>query len=127
MSQFAIGLHYIAAYVVAAGDGDRCGLSELLTAIGTRHSEAGAEQIFESCVAACTTLVQSEHVRLEMTPAFASRPGRDGYVTIASDQVDATLRNTVSWESPKESHASYWLVATDTGKAAYISEEVVSL
>lgn len=127
MSQYAIGLHYIAAYVVAAGDGDRCGLSELLTAIGTRRPETDAEQIFESCVAACTTLVQNEHVRLEMTPAFASRPGRDGYVTIASDQVDATLRDPVSWESPKESQASYWLVATDAGKAAYISEEVVSL
>ena len=127
MAGNAIDLDYIAAYVVSAGDGDRCGLSELLSAIGTRRPEVSAEQVFDSCVAACVTLAQSGHVRVEMTPAFASRPGRDGYVVVEGSDVEPTLRNADSWQSPQESRPSYWLVATAAGKAAYISEAVVSL
>lgn len=127
MATSAIDLDYIAAYVVSAGDGDRCGLSELLTAIGTRRPEVPAGEVFESCVSACFTLVHAGQARLEMTPAFASRPGRDGYVVVEAGDIEPTLRNTGSWQSPKESHASYWLVATEAGKAAFISEDVVSL
>lgn len=127
MAAIAIDLDYIAAYVVSAGDGDRCGLSELLSAIGSRRPEVDAAQVFDACVAACLTLAQREHVRLEMTPAFASRHGRDGYEVVGNGDVESTLRDAESWQSPSEARPIYWLVATDAGKSEYISEEVVSL
>lgn len=127
MTENAIELDYIAAYVVSAGDGDRCGLSELLAAIGSRRPHVGKDDVFAACVSACIALAQRGHVRLEMTPAFASRPGREGYVVVDENDVEATLRDARSWQSPKESRPTYWLVATEAGKAAYISEDVVSL
>lgn len=123
----SIDLEYVASYVVSSGDGDRCGLSELLAAIGTRRSEASSDEVFEACLAACVDLSNAGHVCLEMTPALASRPGRDGYTLIASDEAEATLNDRKVWQSPQETKPSYWLVATDSGKAKYISEEVVSL
>ena len=122
-----IDLHYIASYVVSSGDGDRCGLSELLAAIGTRRSEASSEEVLEACVAACLALVQEQHVRLEMTPARAGRPGRGGYTQISVADAPAVLRDPASWQSPRESEPHYWLVATDAGKSFYISEDTVSL
>ena len=122
-----IDLQFIASYIVSSGDGDRCGLSELLVAIGSRRPEANRDEIFEACLAACLHLVSEHQVRLEMTPPHADRPGRGGYTEVAPQTASKILRDPVSWQSPRESQARYWLIATDAGKAAYISEEVVSL
>ena len=122
-----IDLDYIASYVVSSGDGDRCGLSELLAAIGIRRSEASSEEVFEACVAACLPLVSEGFVRLEMTPAHADRPGRDGHTQISEHDAQGVLSDPVSWRSPQESRPRYWLVATAAGKAAYISEDTLSL
>ncbi|MCH7599262.1 MAG: hypothetical protein IH973_05845 [Myxococcales bacterium] len=122
-----IDLNYIASYVVSSGDGDRCGLSELLAAMQTRQSDASSEEIFEACVAACLPLVKKQHVRLEMTPAHADRPGRGGYTQISQEKAPEVLCDPASWQSPRESQPHYWLVATEAGKAAYISEDIISL
>ena len=122
-----IDLRYIASYAISSGDGDRCGLSELLAAIGSRRPEASRAEVSEACVAACLQLVSEHHIRLEMTPAHADRPGRGGYTEIPPQNAPEVLRDPESWQSPRESLPSYWLVATEAGKAAYISEEAVSL
>ena len=122
-----IDLQNIASYVVSAGDGDRCGTFELLAAIGSRNPEISEEDVWQACFAACTALVGEGHVRLEMTPPHADRPTRDGYTQIPSADVETILGNRESWQSPQDARPRYWLVATEAGKAAYISEEVVSL
>lgn len=122
-----IDLQYIGSYVVSSGDGDRCGLSELLAAIGSRRSEASEEEVFAACLAACLSLVNDRHVALEMTPAHADRPGRGGYTEVSPSDAPEVLRDPVSWQSPRESRPRYWLVATEAGKAAYIGEDTVSL
>jgi hypothetical protein len=127
LSTQGIDDQFIASYVISSGDGDRCGLSELLVAIGTRRDSASSEEVFEACVAACLPLVSEQHVRLEMTPAYSDRPGRDGYTQVSLADAPTVLRDPVSWQSPRESRPHYWLVATEAGKAAYISEDTVSL
>jgi hypothetical protein len=122
-----IDLQYISSYVVSSGDGDRCGLSELLAAIGSRRTDASSEEVLAACVEACLPLVNEGHVRLEMTPAHADRPGRGGYTLIEQADAPDVLRDPDSWHSPRESHPQYWLVATEAGKAAYISEDTFSL
>jgi len=122
-----IDLDYIASYVVSSGDGDRCGLSELLAAMETRQSDVDSEEVFEACVAACLPLLSQHHVRLEMTPAHADRPGRGGYTEISEENAPAVLRDPASWQSTLESQPHYWLVANEAGRAAYISEDIVSL
>lgn len=122
-----IDLHYIASYVVSSGDGDRCGPFELLAAIGSRNPETRGEEVFEACLSACLSLVSEGHIRLEMTPPHADRPTRDGYTQIRDADVERILRDPESWQSPQDARPRYWLVATETGKAAYISEDVVSL
>ncbi|MCP5044432.1 MAG: hypothetical protein GY944_25665 [bacterium] len=123
-----MALHdYIASYVISSGDGDRCGLHELLAAIGTRRSELDADEVLHACRDTCLSLVDAGHVRFEMTPAGADRPTRDGYTLIAAEDTHEILQGREAWTSPSDAHPRYWLVATDTGKAAFISEEVVSL
>jgi hypothetical protein len=122
-----IDLQNIASYVVSSGDGDRCGPFELLAAIQSRHPDNSADEVLEACRSACTSLAAEGHVRLEMTPPHADRPTRDGYTAIPDAAVEGILRDPESWQSPRDARPRYWLVATETGKAAYISEDVVSL
>jgi len=118
---------FIASYVVSSGDGDRCALYELIAAIATRRPEMNPDEVFVACRDACTTLVGDEHVHLEMTPPHADRPGRDGYTAVAIRDAAAVLHDRDSWQSPSEALPRYWLVATESGKAAFISQEIVSL
>lgn len=122
-----IDLDYIASYVVSSGDGDRCGLFELLVAIQSRRPEANGEEVFDACLSACSSLTRVGHIRLEMTPPHADRPTRDGYTRIPEAAVEEILSNRESWLSPRDARPRYWLVATQTGKAAYISDDIVSL
>lgn len=122
-----IDLDYIASYVVSTGDGDRSGPFELLAAIGSRHPETSGEEVLEACLLACISLANQGHIRLEMTPPHADRPTRDGYTKILDADIEGILRDPRSWQGPQEARPRYWLVATETGKAAYISEDVVSL
>ena len=55
------------------------------------------------------------------------RSTRDGYTKILDAEIEGVLRDPRSWQSPQEARPRYWLVATETGKTAYISEDVVSL
>lgn len=122
-----IDLRYIASYVVSSGDGDRCGLFELLAAIGSRNPETSDEDVLADCRSACTSLLSEGHARLEMTPPHADRPTRDGYTPIPTAEVEGVLGDPESWLSPQDARPRYWLVATESGKATYISEDVVHL
>lgn len=118
---------FIASYIVGAADTDRVGLFELSTAIGTRRPELERDEIERACLSACTQLLRAGHVRVEVTPAGARRPGRGGYKKLAEPDAQAALDDPASWQPPSDAHPRYWLVATDAGREAYISEEVVSL
>ncbi|MFT5441895.1 MAG: hypothetical protein ACI8W3_000937 [Myxococcota bacterium] len=122
-----IDTHAIAAYVVSSSDGDRCSLSELLSAIRSRSPEASHEEVLDACRNTCLDLVREGHLRLDMTLPHANRPGRDGYTLVADEEVPAILTDPNAWLSPRETHACYWPMATESGKAKYISEDAFSL
>ncbi len=118
---------FIASYVIGVADTDRCGVHELVPAIASRRDDVSESEVALACREACAALVRAEHVRLEMTPAGADRPGRDGYTPVAIDDALKVFDDEASWRFPSDAHPRYWLVATDAGRAAYISEDVVSL
>ncbi len=123
----SIDLQYVGSYVISSGSGDRCGLSELLAAIASRRPRADSDQVFEACLAACLSLADEGHVRIEMTPACADRPTRDGYTQVPAESAPQVLRDPQSWWSPRDTLPRYWLVATQEGRAAYISDDTISL
>jgi len=118
---------FIATYVIGAGDTDRCGVHELVAAIESRRPATPRDELEAACRDACVSLVEAGHVRVDMTPAGAERPGRDGYTPVARAEAIAVFRDALSWSSPADARPRYWLAATDAGRAAYISDEVVSL
>ncbi len=118
---------YVQSFIISSGDGDRCGLHELLAAIETRHPEATLEEAKATCRDACLAVLEAGHALLQMTPAHADRPGRDGYTAVPLEDVRGILDAEASWQSPVESNPRYWLVATDSGKTEYISPEAFSL
>lgn len=123
-----MALHdFIASYVVSTGDGDRCGLHELVGAIASRRSEVAIDDVLTACQQACASLASAGHVRVEMTPPRADRPERDGYTLVSVQDALAAFEDDATWQAPSDARPRYWLIATDEGRAAYISEEVVSL
>ncbi len=118
---------FIQSFIVASGDGDRLGLHELLEAIGTRRPEESAEEVQRACLDACLAVLESDHAILEMTPAGADRPGRGGYTTVSLPDARTILASEGAWQAPVENDPRYWFIATDAGKAEYISGETVSL
>ncbi len=123
-----MALHdFIASYVVSTGDGDRCGLHELVAAIASRRSDVSADDVRTACQQACASLASAGHVRVEMTPPHADRPERDGYTLVSPEDALVAFGDAATWQPPSDARPRYWLVATEDGRAAYISEEVVSL
>lgn len=118
---------FIESFIISTGDGDLCGLHELQTAIGTRYKDASAAETRAACLEACLTVLEAGHAIMQMTPPHADRPGRDGYTVISLEDARLILADDDSWRSPVESNARYWLVATESGKAEYISADTFSL
>jgi hypothetical protein len=118
---------FIESFIVSSGDGDRLGLHELLPAIGSRRPEATPEEVLAACRDASLAVLEAGHARFEMTPAHANRPGRDGYTAVSLEQARVILASDDAWQSPVESDPRYWFVATEAGKAEYISRETFSL
>ncbi len=117
----------IEAYIVAAADGDQLGLHELPSAVSRRTPELEEAEIYQLCRATCRDLLERGCIQLVSTPAFAARPGRDGFVAISSAEALEIVSDDQNWHLPAEAKARYWLVATDEGRAEYISESKLSL
>lgn len=62
-----------------------------------------------------------------MTLPHADRPGRDGYTLVTDEEVPAILADADAWLSPRDTNPCYWPMATESGKAKYISEDIFSL
>lgn len=118
---------FIQSYIVSSGDGDRCGLFELLSAIGTRRPETSPEEIQSACREACLAVLEAGHAQFEMTPAGADRPGRGGYTAIPLEDARVILAGKIAWQSPIDANPRFWLIATEAGQAEYISAETISL
>lgn len=118
---------FIQSFIVSSGDGDRCGLHELLPAIGSRRPEETPEEILEACREACVAVLEAGHAILEMTPAGADRPGRGGYTVVSLENARGILADQRAWQNPIDTDPRYWFIASEAGKAEYISSETISL
>jgi len=119
--------HYIKSFAASIAHGSFFGLYELLRSIESRLLDHSHGEVLASCRAAVADLVESEFVRLHVTPAHAERPTRDSCPLVPPEEVAEVLGRDESWVSPRESRATYWLSTTEAGEAAYFSTEDLSL
>jgi hypothetical protein len=119
--------HYIKSFAASIAHGSFYGLYELLCSMASRLPDDAHSEVLAACRMAVVDLVEHELVRLHMTPAHAERPTRDGCPLVPLEEVSGVLGRDESWESPRESRATYWLSTTEAGEAAYFSPEILSL